>query len=316
MKNPHLKIVLLSSSLILLLLILGYTSAFAQTDSLTVVNASWGIKKVAPGVWLRQAWFNQSLFHSNQNISILEIRLKGRNRIDVASEPKELKTTSLFGTEHKALAALNGTFFDMKNGGSVDYIRIDGKALNESRKDENGKRVFHQNGAVVTNGHKLSIESWDGQDNWESTLKGDDVMVSGPLLLKNKMRVRIDSLSFCVKRHPRTAVAVKGNRVLLITVDGRNDKADGMSLFELTSLLKWLGTNDGINLDGGGSTTLWVHGFPDGGVINHPSDNSAKMKSKEYKPGMDLDNLAADVKKWDHSGERRVANVLLLNIKK
>jgi len=141
-------------------------------------------------------------------------------------------------------------------------------------------------------------------------------MVSGPLLLKNKMRVRIDSLGFCLTRHPRTAVAIKGNRVLLITIDGRNDKAAGMSLFELASLMKWIGADDCMNLDGGGSTTLWISGFPDGGVINYPSDNNAMLKSKEYKPGMDLDNLAADVKKWNHSGERRVANVLLLNQKK
>lgn len=316
MKTSHLKFVLFRACLMSFLLIWGYITVLAQTDSLTVVHVSWKVQKIAPGVWLKQAWFNQSLFQANQNISILEIRMNRRNRIDVAAEPQVLKNTSTFGDEHQALAALNGTFFDMKNGGSVDYIRIDGQALNESRKDETGKRRFQQNAALVTNSHKLSIESWDGHDDWESNLKGEDVMVSGPLLLKNKMQARIDSSGFCLNRHPRTAVAVKGKWVFLVTVDGRNNKAAGMSLFELAKLLKWLGAEDAINLDGGGSTTLWVSGFPEGGVINHPSDNNAMTKSKDYKPGMDLDNLAADVKKWDHSGERLVANVLLLNKKK
>jgi exopolysaccharide biosynthesis protein len=129
-------------------------------------------------------------------------------------------------------------------------------------------------------------------------------------------RSQLDSATFNTARHPRSAIALKGKKLYLITVDGRNDRAAGMSLFELASFLKWMNADDAINLDGGGSTTLWVQGFPDGGVINHPSDNKAMMKSAEYKPGTDLDNLAADDKKWDHAGERPVANVILVNKKK
>lgn len=315
MKTTYLKIILFRTCLMTFILIQGFSVVRAQTDSLAVVHAPWKVQKIATGVWLKQAWFNQSLFQANQNISILEIRMDGRNRIDIAAEPQELKPTSTFGTEHQALAAVNGTFFDMKNGGSVDYLRIDGKVLNESRQEEKSKLPFIQNAAVVINGQKLSIAGQDGSNNWESNLKGEDVMVSGPLLLKNKRQAQIDSAGFCTRRHPRTAVAVKGNQVWLITVDGRNNKAAGMSLFELAKVLRWLGAEDAINLDGGGSTTLWVSGFPDGGVINHPSDNTAMKKSKDYKVGTDLDNLAADLKKWDHSGERKVANVLMLNKK-
>jgi exopolysaccharide biosynthesis protein len=141
-------------------------------------------------------------------------------------------------------------------------------------------------------------------------------MVTGPLLLQHQKRSHLDSATFNTARHPRSVVAIKGRRLLLITVDGRNERAAGMSLFELADFLTWLGVDDGINLDGGGSTTLWVKGFPDGGVINHPSDNKAMMKSADFKPGTDLDNLSADEKKWDHGGERPVANVILINKKK
>lgn len=316
MKNRYLKMNTLKLILVLFFLSHGFNTVVAQPDSLAVVDAPWKVQKIAPGVWLKQAWFNQSLFQANQNISILEIKMNGENRIDVAAEPHELKPTSSFGAEHQALAGINGTFFDMKNGGAVDYIRINGKMLNKSRQDEKNKLPFIQNAAVVIDGNKLSIAGRDGGDEWEAGLKGEDVMVSGPLLLKNKRQARIDSAGFCVKRHPRTAVAVKGDWVWFVAVDGRNDKAAGMSLFELAQVLKWLGAEDAINLDGGGSTTMWISGFPDSGVVNHPSDNNAMKKSKDYKPGTDLDNLAADVTKWDHSGERPVANVLLVNEKK
>ena len=63
-----------------------------------------------------------------------------------------------------------------------------------------------------------------------------------------------------------------------------------MRLFELTKLMRWLNANDAINLDGGGSTTLWINNYMGNGVVNYPTDN----------------------KKWDHEGQRKVANVVLL----
>ncbi|HET7896853.1 MAG TPA: phosphodiester glycosidase family protein [Flavisolibacter sp.] len=204
----------------------------------------------------------------------------------------------------------------MKNGGSVDYIRLNGETLNPTRPGKNNTRSFHQRAAIVTDRTKVAIVAWDGTPGWEEKLPGEDVMVTGPLLLQNGSRTTLDTTSFFTARHPRTALALKGNRLLLITVDGRNNRAAGMSLPELASLLKWLKAEQGINLDGGGSTTMWVKGFPDSGVVNHPSDNQKLMQTAAYKQGMDLDNLAADTQKWDHGGERPVANAIIVSPKK
>jgi exopolysaccharide biosynthesis protein len=290
-------------------------NSYAQSDSLTIVTTKWETEKLAPGVVLKHYWFNHSLFSSNQNINILEVEMSRKNRIDVEADSSVLKPTSTFGKEHQALAAINGTFFDMKNGGSVDYVRLNGKVLNSTRLPKNNQRAAHQKAAIIVSKNKVRIVPWDGADNWENTLKGEDVMVTGPLLLEDHRRTNLDSANFNTARHPRTALALRGSKVLLISVDGRNEKAAGMSLFELSSFLKWIEAKDAINLDGGGSTTMWINGHPDGGIINHPSDNKKMEQSKAYKPGMDLDNLAADEKKWDHGGERKVANVLLVNEK-
>jgi exopolysaccharide biosynthesis protein len=147
----------------------------------------------------------------------------------------------------------------------------------------------------VFNRGKLSIEKWNGKQDWEQSLQGDDIMVSGPLLILNQTAEKLDTLnSFNKTRHPRTAVAItKNKRILLITVDGRNENSAGMSLFELTKLMRWLNAADAINLDGGGSTTLWISNYMQTGVVNFPTDN----------------------RKWDHDGERKVANVVLLKKK-
>lgn len=77
--------------------------------------------------------------------------------------------------------------------------------------------------------------------------------------------------SFASDRHPRTAVGFNpdSTKLYFFTVDGRQPGySAGMSLFELADyMLEW-GVYQGINLDGGGSTTMVVRGS----VVNSPSD--------------------------------------------
>lgn len=80
---------------------------------------------------------------------------------------------------------------------------------------------------------------------------------------------------FIRTKHPRSAVATtKEGKILLITVDGRfPEQAEGVNIPELAHLIRILGGEDALNLDGGGSTTLWLSGASDDGVVNYPCDN-------------------------------------------
>jgi exopolysaccharide biosynthesis protein len=264
--------------------------SIAQFDSLTLVSAKWETEKIGKGLVWKKYLFKGDLFGSNQSINILEIKKKSKTTFAIGFEPKELRMTSDFGQSAKAIAALNATFFDIKNGGSVDFLKVDGKIINENR-IQNDKRAVHQKAAIMLDAKELKIEKWNGQPTWESSLSSDDIMLSGPLLIFKNRVEPVDSSAFTYTRHPRTAVVVTNtDRVLFITVDGRDPNAAGMSLIELGKILKWLNAKDAINLDGGGSTTLWIDNQPEGGIVNYPSDN----------------------KVWDHAGERKVANVILL----
>ncbi len=96
----------------------------------------------------------------------------------------------------------------------------------------------------------------------------------GPWLLRNG-KTWIDTIAegfsvsgFEKARHPRTAVGVTAdNKLLLVTVDGRQSISAGISLPDLADLMKRLGAVTAINLDGGGSTALSIRGV----VINSPS---------------------------------------------
>lgn len=267
---------------------------YAQNlDSITLVNAKWEKQKIAPKTKLLTHHFNEkNLFLANQNISYLEVKNKGKKlKFGVGYEIQELKTTSTFGKENNAIGAINGTFFDVKNGGSVDFIKANGNIITKNRLDKNNNRARHQQAAVVISNGKLTLKKWDGTKDWEQNLTAEDIMLSGPLLTFNKKDETLDTAAFNRLRHPRSAIGIKPNgKVILLTVDGRNDNSAGVSLFELTKIMRWLGCTSAINLDGGGSTALWVDSTTENGIVNYPTDN----------------------KKWDHDGARKVANVILL----
>jgi exopolysaccharide biosynthesis protein len=79
---------------------------------------------------------------------------------------------------------------------------------------------------------------------------------------------------FSSGRHPRTGVGFSADstRLFLITVDGRRESDSGMSFTELAAIMLDLGVYEGMNFDGGGSTTMVV----DGKVVNSPSDKTGE----------------------------------------
>jgi len=111
----------------------------------------------------------------------------------------------------------------------------------------------------------------------EPSLRGAKTAISGgPVLVRDGKRQRIrvaDSDSYeatsLLERHPRSAVGWNDDYFFLVAVDGRHRGVSaGMTLSELTSYLMELGCQEAMNLDGGGSATLWY----DGKVRNRPCD--------------------------------------------
>ena len=78
-------------------------------------------------------------------------------------------------------------------------------------------------------------------------------------------------------RHPRTAVGFNedSTKVYFVTVDGRQTHSVGMSLEELADFMISFGIHNGVNLDGGGSTTMVVRNT----VANSPSDGPGNERS-------------------------------------
>ncbi len=83
-----------------------------------------------------------------------------------------------------------------------------------------------------------------------------------------------DSQEFVDLLAPRTAACLDTDgMVRFITFDGRTEACGGITLTDLAQWMADQGCGQGVNYDGGGSTTMWIQGQPFGGVTNYPSDD-------------------------------------------
>lgn len=70
-------------------------------------------------------------------------------------------------------------------------------------------------------------------------------------------------------RHPRSLLGWNRQYLFLMVVDGRQPKLSiGMTYPEMAALAQQYGCTDAVELDGGGSSTLWAMGR----ILNSPSD--------------------------------------------
>lgn len=107
---------------------------------------------------------------------------------------------------------------------------------------------------------------------------GATVAVSGDrALLLNGVRTVINDRLM----HPRTAVGidVDGRKLLFLVIDGRSATSRGYTMVELATMMSALGAESALNLDGGGSSTLYSRTVTgEMGVINEPSSGGVERK--------------------------------------
>ena len=128
--------------------------------------------------------------------------------------------------------------------------------------------------ARVKVGDKAVIQQ-DLGSPWNAAV---DIMGAGPRLVQaGQVNVTAAAEEFPgdirYGRAPRSAIAVlKNGNYLFGVVDGRQADSHGLTLTEWAELLKKVGAQDAVNLDGGGSSELVVGGE----VQNSPSDGSER----------------------------------------
>ncbi len=249
----------------------------------------WEKEKIASGL-IRKSSHTLLNDSAPQNINILIVNLHKR-RIDVHYNPLENIPVSKQAASVNAIAAVNGGFFNIKNGGSVTYLKTGGKIFDSDTANKWLRNANMTGSILIKSGEEILIQQVKSNSWYDNHPEYDDVLVTGPLLIRNGIVPDLPQTSLVINRHPRTAIGTRNSKkVILVTLDGRTSEAAGMTLIELTGLMLLFRCRNAVNLDGGGSTTMWINGKPFNGVVNMPCDN----------------------KKFDHEGERAVSDILII----
>lgn len=173
------------------------------------------------------------------------------------------KSTSAYARDANLAAAINGGFWGLFGQGAQGLAAGGGQiwSIDDERHGffaitAEGRAWISTPADVVAPNRRRMMEA-----------------VSGRPLIVDHGRIASELWTFpgINSMEPRSVVGVSenGRRVIFATVDGRRATSHGGRLGEMAELLIELGAWRGVNLDGGGSTTLFV--AAEGGVINRPS---------------------------------------------
>ena len=251
--------------------------------------------------------FRGEKFGAQQFVNVISLDLNSKDyELDFVAIDR-LDSLSSVAMRHDAVVAINGTY-----EWDASFVKADGKVFSEITLPADHLRYWKHEGAVAYDGKKIEIGY--GDKLLYAKNKMPNIFSSSPMLIDNYKQVGATFVGDISKldisklpsedyhrhqsvRHPRTAVALtRSNRLLLITVDGRSVNSAGMSAKELTEfLVTWFNPRYALNMDGGGSTTMYIKGSGESltDVVNYPTDN----------------------KRYDHYGQRRVSSHILVKRK-
>lgn len=194
----------------------------------------------------------------------------------------EFNKTTLTDQNGLEVIVVNGKIKEILEGKGSTEIPSNGFIVSASgaKREELYKKVKLKNKASVENNIFYYPTINGEKSKFKSTVQAEDITNGVPQLIKDgKIEItwqeEKSSKEFVDTKHPRTAVAkLKDGKFLMVTVDGRSEASGGIGLQNLAAILLELGAIDAMNLDGGGSTTM----FLDGKVVNKPSDKEGERK--------------------------------------
>ena len=259
-------------SILLVFLAITATAQSVSEYASVLANADWGWQS-HNGVYYGKATFTD-LYGNPQMLSIAKYSESTMATMLFDKEHSSQGTNGL-AVEAHATVAINGSYFNMSNCTSCTGLWMYGSEIATTISDE----FARCNGIIGFKDGVFTLEKY-GNTTTASQLaawgkKYDAFVVTGPILRLNGVSQNpyIGGEGF-YGPHPRTMLGkCADGTVYMVVTEGRMDGASGFSLPDLLSLAEDLDMTDAINLDGGGSSTLWVTGA---GVINRTSDGSVR----------------------------------------
>ena len=188
-------------------------------------------------------------------------------QIDNINQPRMLSTYVLAYTQEWGEMAPSSPQYGMQI--AIKDNKVIEFSTNRLSIPENGYVIVGPKDKLMDLAAQKGVEvKLNTNPNWDGV---KHIISGGPYLLKNGeiyVDVTDEKLNAITGRNPRTAIGITSDKnLVLITVDGREENSVGMTLTELASYMKSIGCVEAMNLDGGGSSVMYVKG----NIVNSPS---------------------------------------------
>ena len=201
---------------------------------------------------------NGSLISGNKNV-----------KIDNINQPRMLATYVLVYTSEWGVSAPSTPKYGLQL--AVEKDRIIKKSAAPLYIPHNGYVIVGPASLLsqFEIGEKVDL-SVSTNPEWQGV---KHIVSGGPYLVKNDeifVDMTAEKLGAIGGKNPRSAIGYteEGN-LILVAVDGREGSSVGMTLMQLARFMKSIGCVQAMNLDGGGSTVMYVNGK----VVNNPQQN-------------------------------------------
>jgi len=205
-------------------------------------------------------------------LHVLQVDLtEPRLRLQLSGPALKGQTLDQMAAAVGALASVNASFFD-RNFNARGWTVSDGQAwadvmavatspLLACDLAQRCKVVFEPGRAPAT--------------TWHTAVAGTPW-----LLRQGQARTAADDATcanLCAATHPRTAVGLDRTQrwLTVVLAEGRRPGVPGITLTELALWMQRLGVFDAINLDGGGSSALWLNGE---NAMQRPANEPAQRR--------------------------------------
>ena len=205
--------------------------------------------------------------YENPMVYIADVQVNDSSYLKTAlaknSYGKNIKErTSDIATSNNAILAINGDYYGFRNSG---YVIRNSTLYRDTKSGDNNQDLV-----IYSDGSFEIVDESDIDANELMNKSATQVLSFGPGLIEDR-QITVDEnteVSMSKSSNPRTAIGcIDKNHYVLVVSDGRTSESEGLSLYQLATLMKDYGCEIAYNLDGGGSSTMWFNGQ----VINKPT---------------------------------------------
>ena len=169
-----------------------------------------------------------------------------------------------------ALLAINGDYYGVQESG---YVIRNGTLYRSSARNGQQDLVIYSDGSTeFISEDDVTAEELMEKGAWQVLSFGPALISDGEISVSEE-----EEVGKAMESNPRTAIGfLEDGSLVFVVSDGRTEKSEGLSLYEMAEFLTSIGVVNAYNLDGGGSSTMVYRGE----LINNPTTSGRSIKER------------------------------------